>query len=610
MPQEAALREFAEETGTTLPDGGAGVARRREAQERQARARLRGRGRPGPRGDRVGDVRARVAAPLGADADVTPRSTAPAGSASTRRARSSTPRRRRSSTGSPTAAAERRPGRRATRYVVTCRSQVTQRRSTPTRAPSRRSPRRSPRRSRTCACSRAAATGPRSPSARAARSSSPATGTCSPRRTSSPAAAPARRATASPRSPTGARRASPSIGVDRLSDLAVLRTEAGDLTPAALGDADALRVGQLVVAIGNPHGFAGSVTAGVVSALGRSLPAREAATVRTIDNVIQTDAALNPGNSGGALVTSALQVVGVNTAVAGMGLGLAVPINDATRRVIGALMTDGRVRRGYLGIAGAPRPVPPAQRERHGAEPVIEVDAVVAGQPGRPRGDHPRRPARRARRPPPRRHHRPPAGARRRRDRRPPRGHAAARRPRAAAARRARRAQRLTLPGARSRRSASASRRRTSPGAQAERPRGLAAGHRRHPRARSGTRARAARAAGARRARCGRPPRRSPPRPARRGATASRSGSRSASRAPSGPPAGSSSEMNARARHAGARGGLGQRGCPGRGGRSRARSTGGSRSSRRWRSGARAARRTSRPRARARACPPGRGRRA
>jgi S1-C subfamily serine protease len=171
------------------------------------------------------------------------------------------------------------------------------------------------------------------------------------------------------------------IGADRLSDLAVLRTEAGDLTPAALGDADDLRVGQLVVAIGNPHGFAGSVTAGVVSALGRSLPAREAATVRTIDNVIQTDAALNPGNSGGALVTSALRVVGVNTAVAGMGLGLAVPINDATRRVIGALMTDGRVRRGYLGIAGAPRPVPPAQRELHGAEPVIEVDAVVPDSP-------------------------------------------------------------------------------------------------------------------------------------------------------------------------------------------------------------------------------------
>ena len=171
------------------------------------------------------------------------------------------------------------------------------------------------------------------------------------------------------------------VGADRLTDLAVLRTEEGGLAPAALGDADALRVGQLVVAIGNPHGFAGSVTAGVVSALGRSLPAREAGTIRTIDNVIQTDAALNPGNSGGALVTSALRVVGVNTAVAGMGLGLAVPINHATRRIIGTLMTDGRVRRGYLGIAGAPRPLAPADRERHGAEPGIGIDAVVPGSP-------------------------------------------------------------------------------------------------------------------------------------------------------------------------------------------------------------------------------------
>src|SRR5215207_11600393 len=141
------------------------------------------------------------------------------------------------------------------------------------------------------------------------------------------------------------------VGRDPLSDLALLRADAGDLTPATLGDAEALRVGQLVVAIGNPHGFAGSVTAGVVSALGRSLPAREAATVRTIDNVIQTDAALNPGNSGGALVTSALRVVGVNSAVAGMGLGLAVPVNHATLRIIGALVSDGRIRRGYVGIA-------------------------------------------------------------------------------------------------------------------------------------------------------------------------------------------------------------------------------------------------------------------
>src|SRR5207253_6392458 len=131
------------------------------------------------------------------------------------------------------------------------------------------------------------------------------------------------------------------VGADPLSDLAVLRADATDLAAAHLGDAERLRVGQLVVAIGNPHGFAGSVTAGVVSALGRSLPARARGTLRIIDNVIQTDAALNPGNSGGALVDSAGRVVGVNTAVAGVGLGLAIPINAATRRVVGELMTAG-----------------------------------------------------------------------------------------------------------------------------------------------------------------------------------------------------------------------------------------------------------------------------
>jgi S1-C subfamily serine protease len=171
------------------------------------------------------------------------------------------------------------------------------------------------------------------------------------------------------------------VGSDRLSDLAVLRTEDGGLTAATLGDAERLRVGQLVIAIGNPNGFAGSVTAGVVSALGRSLPARAGGTVRTIDNVIQTDAALNPGNSGGALADSSGRVVGVNTAVAGVGLGLAVPVNSATRRVIGALMTEGRVRRGYLGIAGGPRPLDPRARERWGSEPCIEVTEVVPGSP-------------------------------------------------------------------------------------------------------------------------------------------------------------------------------------------------------------------------------------
>src|ERR671937_913033 len=149
------------------------------------------------------------------------------------------------------------------------------------------------------------------------------------------------------------------VGSDALSDLAVLRADARDLVPAELGDAEQLRVGQLVVAIGNPNGFAGSVTAGVVSAVGRSLPTRSGQAVRVIDNLIQTDASLNPGNSGGALVDSRGRVVGVNTAVAGVGLGLAVPVNPATRRIIGSLMSDGRVRRAYIGIAGGPRPLPP-----------------------------------------------------------------------------------------------------------------------------------------------------------------------------------------------------------------------------------------------------------
>jgi S1-C subfamily serine protease len=171
------------------------------------------------------------------------------------------------------------------------------------------------------------------------------------------------------------------VGSDSLSDLAVLRADADDLTPAVLGDAARLRVGQLVVAIGNPHGFAGSVTAGVVSALGRSLPARSGRAMRTIDNVIQTDAALNPGNSGGALADSLGRVVGVNTAVAGIGLGLAVPINDATRNVIGALMSDGRVRRAHLGIAGGPRPLPARARRERGQASGVEVIEVVPGSP-------------------------------------------------------------------------------------------------------------------------------------------------------------------------------------------------------------------------------------
>jgi S1-C subfamily serine protease len=171
------------------------------------------------------------------------------------------------------------------------------------------------------------------------------------------------------------------VGADPLSDLAVVRTEARDLVPATLGEAERLRVGQLVVAIGNPHGFAGSVTAGVVSALGRSLPARAGSAVRLIDNVIQTDAALNPGNSGGALVNGLGEVVGVNTAVAGIGLGLAVPINAATREIIGTLMSEGRVRRAYLGIAGGPRPLPPKAVAELGSRSAVEVVEVMPGSP-------------------------------------------------------------------------------------------------------------------------------------------------------------------------------------------------------------------------------------
>jgi serine protease Do len=176
------------------------------------------------------------------------------------------------------------------------------------------------------------------------------------------------------------------VGSDPLSDLALLRTDASDLRTAELGDAERLRVGQLVVAIGNPNGFAGSVTAGVVSALGRSLPTRGG---RVVDNVIQTDAALNPGNSGGALADGRGRVIGINTAVAGVGLGLAVPINGATRTIVGALMTEGRFRRAYLGIAGGTRPLPPrvaAQLQRASG---VEVVEVVEGSPAAEAGLRP-----------------------------------------------------------------------------------------------------------------------------------------------------------------------------------------------------------------------------
>jgi len=170
-------------------------------------------------------------------------------------------------------------------------------------------------------------------------------------------------------------------GSDPLSDLAVVRADGADLVPAALGDAERLRVGQLVVASGNPNGFEGSVTAGVVSALGRALPVTSRRGIRVIDNVIQTDAALNPGNSGGALADGRGRVVGVNTAVAGIGLGLAVPVSSTTQRIIAALISDGRVRRAYLGIGGGPRPLPPKARVATGVERGVEVVELVPDSP-------------------------------------------------------------------------------------------------------------------------------------------------------------------------------------------------------------------------------------
>jgi S1-C subfamily serine protease len=171
------------------------------------------------------------------------------------------------------------------------------------------------------------------------------------------------------------------VGADPLSDLAVVRARSATPPPAALGDAEDLRVGQLVVAVGNPLGLAGSVTAGVVSGLGRSLPTRDGRTARVVEDVIQTDAALNPGNSGGALADSSSRVVGINTAVAGWGLGLAVPMNDTSRRIIAALTEQGRVRRAYLGLVSTPSPLPAALAERTGRRRGLRIVDVVPGAP-------------------------------------------------------------------------------------------------------------------------------------------------------------------------------------------------------------------------------------
>ena len=172
------------------------------------------------------------------------------------------------------------------------------------------------------------------------------------------------------------------VGADPLSDLAVARARSDSLHAVTIGNADQLRVGQLVVAIGNPMGFSGSVTSGVVSGLGRSLATADGnGHRRFIEDVIQTDAALNPGNSGGALADSQARLIGVNTAVAGMGLGLAVPMNSTTEAILAALMRNGRVRRAYLGIAGGTRPLPPPVAERLGRKAGVEVHEVVTGSP-------------------------------------------------------------------------------------------------------------------------------------------------------------------------------------------------------------------------------------
>ncbi|UKA52923.1 trypsin-like peptidase domain-containing protein [Arthrobacter sp. FW305-BF8] len=176
------------------------------------------------------------------------------------------------------------------------------------------------------------------------------------------------------------------VGADPLSDLAVVRGRAPHVAPAEFGDAESLQVGQLVIAVGNPLGLSGSVTAGVVSGLGRAIPVWAGRNRRVIEDVIQTDAALNAGSSGGALADSRSRIVGINTAVAGAGLGLAVPINRTSRRIISALLSDGRVRRAYLGVVSTPIRLGASEVVRTGQRDGLRVVEVLSGSPAEQAG--------------------------------------------------------------------------------------------------------------------------------------------------------------------------------------------------------------------------------
>src|SRR5437762_834763 len=185
---------------------------------------------------------------------------------------------------------------------------------------------------------------------------------------------------------TGAEMTAAVVGIDSATDLAVIRIFGSGLPAAELAETDSLRVGQLVIAIGDPLGFHSTVTTGVVSALGRSLSARDG---RLIENVIQTDAALNPGNSGGPLVDTHAKVVGINTAIIPTAQGICFAIPAATARMVaGMLIRDGRVRRAYLGIGGAATPIGRQLANELGITngSGVRVLEVVAGGPAQRAG--------------------------------------------------------------------------------------------------------------------------------------------------------------------------------------------------------------------------------